>query len=118
MLQEQQADHERRRHSRTSTLAVMARQFLVDPVPIYFSGQPHQCVLQINDLVKPRFEQITRPIRLRLRWPHTFPHLTRRKKHAGHKKRKRKLQASDTQTLKTCEIEYFLKPKTDSRPNG
>src|SRR5260370_418148 len=48
----------------------MRRDLAVDPVPIDLAGKQNQLVLQVDDLVQPRPEQIVRSRRLVLLRPH------------------------------------------------
>src|ERR1700722_20392892 len=55
---------------RPAVLAVERCDLAVDPVPIDLAGKQNQLVLQIDDLVQPRPEQIVRSRRLVLLRPH------------------------------------------------
>src|SRR3954451_4645643 len=70
MLEQQQPDHEAGLDPRPAVLAVERRDLAVDPVPIDLAGKQNQLVLQIDDLVQPRPEQIVRSRRLVLLRPH------------------------------------------------
>src|SRR6202011_1257082 len=49
---------------RSAVLTVKRRDLAVDPVPIDLAGKQNQLVLQVDDLVQPRPEQIIRSRRL------------------------------------------------------
>src|SRR6476619_1706606 len=70
VLEQQQPDHEPGLDPRPAVLAVKRRDLAVDPVPIDLAGKQNQLVLQIDDLVQPRPEQIVRSRRLVLLRPH------------------------------------------------
>ena len=70
VLEQQQPDHEAGLDPRPAVLAVERRDLAVDPVPIDLAGKQNQLVLQIDDLVQPRPEQIVRSRRLVLLRPH------------------------------------------------
>src|SRR5258707_8355908 len=70
MLEQQQPDHEAGLDARPAVLAVERRDLAVDPVPIDLAGKQNQLVLQVDDLVQPRPEQIVRSRRLVLLRPH------------------------------------------------
>src|SRR3954467_7647561 len=70
MLEQQQPDHEAGLDPRPAVLTVERRDLAVDPVPIDLAGKQNQLVLQIDDLVQPRPEQIVRSRRLVLLRPH------------------------------------------------
>ena len=53
VLQEQQADHEARRHGGSTLLGKQRRNLAIDPRPINLPGQLHQLVPAIDDLVEP-----------------------------------------------------------------
>src|SRR4051794_11946609 len=72
MLEQQQPNHEAGLDPRPAVLAVERRDLAVDPVPIDLAGKQNQLVLQIDDLVQPRPEQIVRsrrPVLLRSHRP-------------------------------------------------
>ena len=58
VLEQQQPDHEAGLDPRPAVLAVERRDLAVDPVPIDPAGKQNQLVLQVDDLVQPRPEQI------------------------------------------------------------
>src|SRR4051794_2381792 len=64
VLEQQQPDHETGLDPRPAVLAVERRDLAVDPVPIDLAGKQNQLVLQVDDLVQPRPEQIVRSRRL------------------------------------------------------
>src|SRR3981189_259008 len=70
VLEQQQPDHEAGLDPRPAVLAVERRDLAVDPVPIDPAGKQNQLVLQVDDLVQPRPEQIVRSRRLVLLRPH------------------------------------------------
>ena len=70
VLEQQQPDHEAGLDAWPALLAVERRDLAVDPVPVDLAGELHQLVLQVDDLVEPRPEQIVRPRRLVLLRPH------------------------------------------------
>src|ERR1700735_3748917 len=70
VLEQQQPDHEAGLDARPAVLAVERRDLAVDPVPIDLARKQNQLVLQIDDLVEPRPEQIVRSRRLVLLRPH------------------------------------------------
>src|SRR5271156_5488809 len=70
MLEQQQPDHEAGLDPRPAVLAVERGDLAVDPVPIDLAGEQNQLVLQVDDLVQPRPEQIVRSRRLVLLRPH------------------------------------------------
>src|SRR4051812_17791614 len=70
VLEQQQPDHEAGLDPRPAVLAVERRDLAVDPVPVDPAGKQSQLVLQIDDLVEPRPEQIVRTRRLVLLRPH------------------------------------------------
>ena len=69
-LSSRQPDHEAGLDPRPAVLAVERRDLAVDPVPIDLAGKQNQLVLQVDDLVQPRPEQIVRSRRLVLLRPH------------------------------------------------
>src|ERR1700734_1335469 len=64
MLEQQQPNHEAGLDPWPAVLAVERRDLAVDPVPIDLAGKQNQLVLQVDDLVQPRPEQIVRSRRL------------------------------------------------------
>src|SRR5271163_796617 len=70
VLEQQQPDHEAGLDPRPAVLAVERCDLAVDPVPIDLAGKQNQLVLQIDDLVQPRPEQIVRSRRLVFLRPH------------------------------------------------
>src|SRR6202020_75505 len=70
VLEQQQPDHEAGLDPRPAVLAVERCDLAVDPVPIDLAGKQNQLVLQVDDLVQPRPEQIVRSRRLVLLRPH------------------------------------------------
>src|SRR5215217_586001 len=70
VLEQQQPDHETGLDPWPAVLAVERRDLAVDPVPIDLAGKQNQLVLQVDDLVQPRPEQIVRSRRLVLLRPH------------------------------------------------
>src|SRR5829696_8863998 len=70
VLEQQQPDHETGLDPGPAVLAVERRNLAVDPVPIDLAGKQNQLVLQVDDLVQPRPEQIVRSRRLVLLRPH------------------------------------------------
>jgi hypothetical protein len=68
VLEQQQPDHEAGLDPRPAVLAVERCDLAVDPVPIDLAREQNQLVLQVDDLVQPRPEQIVRshsPVLLR-----------------------------------------------------
>src|SRR3954451_22363809 len=92
MLEQQQPDHEAGLDPRPAVLAVERRDLAVDPVPIDLAGKQNQLVLQIDDLVQPRPEQIVRSRRLVLLRPHRHLRCTTELWAAGKGNPKAKLQ--------------------------
>jgi hypothetical protein len=70
VLEQQKADRETGLDPRPAVLAVERRNLAVDPVPVDLASKQNQLVLQIDDLVEPRPEQIVRSRRLVLLRPH------------------------------------------------
>src|SRR6185503_17437538 len=70
MLEQQQPDHEPGLDPRPAVRAVERRDLAVDPVPVDLASEQNQLVLQVDDLVQPRPEQIVRSRRLVLLRPH------------------------------------------------
>jgi hypothetical protein len=70
LLEQQQPDCKPRRDPRPALVAVERRDLAVDKAPVHLRGQLRQLVLQIDDLIEPRPEQIVRTRRLVLLWPH------------------------------------------------
>src|SRR5260221_14570519 len=70
VLEQQQPDHEPGLDPGPAVLAVERCDLAVDPVPIDLAGKQNQLVLQVDDLVQPRPEQIVRSPRLVLLRPH------------------------------------------------
>jgi hypothetical protein len=70
VLEQQQPDHEAGLDPRPPVLAVERCDLAVDPIPIDLAGKQNQLVLQVDDLVQPRPEQIVRSRRLVLLRPH------------------------------------------------
>ena len=58
VLEQQQPDHERRRDPGPALVAVERRDLAIDKVPIDLAGELRQFVLEVDDLVQPRSEQI------------------------------------------------------------
>ena len=103
VLEQQQPDHEAGLDARPAVLAVKRRDLAVDPVPIDLAGKQNQLVLQVDDLVQPRPEQIVRSRRLVLLWPHRPLRCTTESWSAGKGNPKTKLQGSDAQNIKTLQ---------------
>ena len=70
VLEQQQPDREARLDPGPALVAVERRDLAVDPVPVDLAGELRQLVLQVDDLVEPRPEQIARSRRLVLLRPH------------------------------------------------
>ena len=62
VLEQQQPDQEAGLDPRPAVLAVERRDLAVDPVPVDLAGELNQFVLQVDDLVQPRPEQIVDPV--------------------------------------------------------
>ena len=58
MLQEQQADHEARRHRRTALLGKQRRDLVVNPRPVELPRQLHQLVPAVDNLIQSRAVQV------------------------------------------------------------
>ena len=58
VLEQQQPDRKARLDPGPALVAVERRDLAVDPVPIDLAGKQNQLVLQVDDLVQPRPEQI------------------------------------------------------------
>src|SRR3954471_6472280 len=110
MLEQQQPDHEAGLDPRPAVLAVERRDLAVDPVPIDLAGKQNQLVLQIDDLVQPRPEQIVRSRRLVLLRPHRSRRCTTESWSAGKGNPKAKLQGLAASTS------HSLQSQTDSNP--
>ena len=58
VLEQQKPDHKARLDPGPSLVAVERRDLTVDKVPVDLAGELRQLVLEVDDLVKPRPEQI------------------------------------------------------------
>jgi hypothetical protein len=58
VLEQQQPDREARLDPGPSLVAVERRDLAVDPLPVQPTGELHQLILHVDDLVQPRAEQI------------------------------------------------------------
>src|SRR4051812_16917916 len=112
VLEQQQPDHEAGLDPRPAVLAVERRDLAVDPVPIDLAGKQNQLVLQVDDLVQPRPEQIVRSRRLVLLRPHRPLRCTTESWSAAKGNQQMKLQGSDTQSIKTLQSENDPQPKS------
>jgi len=72
VLEQQQAQHEAGFDGRPAGLAIERRDLLIQPVPVDLAGQLRQLVLEVDDLVEPRAEQVNRVRRHILLRPHRF----------------------------------------------
>ena len=119
VLEQQQADHEARRHGRPALLAVQRRDLAVDPRPVDLGCQADQLVLGVDDLIEPGSEQIARSRRLTLLRPHRSPHPMRLKNHAspleGIPFAESNRKVPSLPTPKPCNLKPALAPDTDSR---
>ena len=73
MLEQKQPDHEAGRRGGSALVAEQRCDLAVDPLPIDLAGKLHQLVLEVDDLIEPRPEQIARTRRLMLLRPHRSP---------------------------------------------
>src|SRR5207342_2849704 len=93
VLEQQQPDHKAGLDPRPAVLAVQRCDLAVDPVPIDLPGELNQLVLQVDDLVEPRPEQIVRSRRLVLLRPHRSLRCTTESRSAAKGNPQTKLQA-------------------------
>ncbi len=70
MLEQKQPDHEAGRRGGSTLVAEQRCDLTVDPLPIDLAGKLHHLVLEVDDLIEPRPEQIARTRRLMLLRPH------------------------------------------------
>jgi hypothetical protein len=99
-------------------VAVQRSDLAVDPVPIDLAGKLHQFVLEVDDLVEPRAEQIARSRRLMLLRPHRALRcgdriMLRHPKES----RKRNCKVQQAQTPKPCNLKPVGTPKS-TRPQS
>ncbi len=73
VLEQQKSDDEAALDARASLVAVERRDLAIEPVPVELARQPHQLVLEVDDLVQPGPEQIAGARRLPLLWSHRSP---------------------------------------------
>src|ERR1700685_1992016 len=107
VLEQQQPDHEAGLDPRPAVLAV-------DPVPIDLAGKQNQLVLQVDDLVQPRPEQIVRSRRLVLLRPHRPLRCTTESWFAAKGNSQTKLQASKAPNLESLQSKTAFARKTES----
>jgi len=116
VLEQQQPDHEAGLDAWPAVPAVERRDLAVDPVPIELAGELNQLVLQIDDLVEPRPEQIVRTRRLVLLWPHRALRCGKRiMLRPLRESRKRNCKVPMPKTPKPCNLQIALRPNPDSR---
>ena len=111
VLEQQQPDHEAGLDPRPALLAVERRDLAVDPVPIDLAGELHQLVLQVDDLVEPRPEQIVRSRRLVLLRPHRPLRCTAKSWFAAKGNPQIKLQDSVLPSSKSLQSQTPPQPK-------
>src|SRR5271170_6282574 len=111
VLEQQQPDHEAGLDPRPAVLAVQRRDLAVDPVPIDLAGKQNQFVLQIDDLVQPRPEQIVRSRRLALLWPHRPLRCTTESWFAAKGNPKSKLQGLGLSSSRSLQSQMPSHPK-------
>src|SRR3954469_24389965 len=111
VLEQQQPDHEPGLDPRPAVLAVERRDLAVDPVPVDLAGKQNQLVLQIDDLVQPRPEQIVRSRRLVLLRPHRSLRCTTESWAAGKGNPKAKLQGLAASTSHSLQSQTASNPK-------
>src|SRR4051795_11797762 len=111
MLEQQQPDHEAGLDPRPAVLAVERRDLAVDPVPIDLAGKQNQLVLQVDDLIEPRPEQIVRSSRLVLLRPHRLLRCTTESWSEGKGNPKTKLQGSGVSSPKSLQSQMLPNPK-------
>jgi len=70
VFEQKQPDHEAGRCGGSALVAEQWRDLAVDPLPIDLASKLHQLVLEVDDLIEPRPEQIARTRRLMLLRPH------------------------------------------------
>src|ERR1700745_635665 len=70
VFEQKQPDHEADRCGGSALVAEQRRDLAVDPLPIDLASKLHQLVLEVDDLIEPRPEQIARTRRLMLLRPH------------------------------------------------
>src|SRR5215218_644330 len=111
VLEQQQPDHETGLDPRPAVLAVERRDLAVDPVPIDLAGKQNQLVLQVDDLVQPRPEQIVRSRRLVLLRPHRPLRCTTESWSERKGNPKTKLQGSGVSSPKSLQSQMPPNPK-------
>src|SRR5882757_2496767 len=111
VLEQQQPDHEAGLDARPAVLAVKRCDLAVDPVPIDLAGKQNQFVLQVDDLVQPRPEQIVRSRRLVLLWPHRSLRCTTESWSERKGNPKTKLQGSGLSSPQSLQSQMPPKPK-------
>lgn len=111
VLEQQQPDHEAGLDPRPAVLAVERRDLAVDPVPIDLAGKQNQLVLQVDDLVHPRPEQIVRSRRLVLLRPHRPLRCTTESWSAAKGNPQIKLQGFEFSASQSLQSQTPLQPK-------
>src|ERR1700750_161692 len=115
VLEQQQPNHEPGLNSRPAFVAVERHDRAVDPLPFNLACKQHQLVLNVDDLLEPRSEQIDRSRRLMLLRPHRSLRCTHRITPADSRKSsKRNCKLSGAQILKPCNLKTIGDAKSDS----
>src|SRR5437867_1113447 len=118
LLEQQQPDHEAGLDPRSAVLAVERCDLAVDPVPIDLAGKQNQLVLQVDDLVQPRPEQIVRSRRLVLLRPHRPLRCTTESRSAAKRNPQTKLQGLGFSSSKSLQSQMPPHPKNRLQLNG
>src|SRR5256886_5875320 len=116
MLEQKKPDHKPCRNSGPTTVAIQRCDLAVDKVPVDLTGELHQLVPHVDDLVQLRAEQITRSCRLVLLRPHrSLRYGDRITLLDSRESRKRNCKLPAPQTLKPCNLKSPKPPESDSR---
>src|ERR1700730_9185293 len=116
VLEQQKPDRKARLDPGSTVLAVERRDLAVDKVPVDLACELCQLVLQLDDLVETRPEQIARHRRRVLLRPHRSLRCAQRiMLRLSRESRKRNCKLPGPQTPKPCNLKPARSPKNDSQ---